>query len=45
VTEELCDQQAVELKVHPPTDEADMADVVAAIKKVVANADELKQSA
>jgi perosamine synthetase len=42
VCEEVCDRRNIELKVHPPAGEADMADIVAAFKKVLAHLDELR---
>lgn len=42
VSEEYCDHRNVEIKVHPPATKEDLADVVAAIKKVIENIDELK---
>ena len=44
VAEEICDRRSLELKVHPPATLEDMADIAAAVKKVVSHIDELKGS-
>jgi len=42
VCEAVCDRLNLEVKIHPPADEADMADVVAAFRKVVEHIDDLR---
>lgn len=45
VAEEICDHQAIELKIHPPAGENEMADAVAAFAKVALNVGELREEA
>lgn len=40
VAEEYCDRRNIEIKIHPPADLSDMADIATAFKKVVENIDE-----
>ncbi len=42
VAEAVCDRQNIELKVHPPATVKDMADIVAAFRKVAEHVGELK---
>lgn len=44
VAEEYCDKRNIEIKIHPPADVEDMADIVAAFRKVIENVDELRES-
>jgi dTDP-4-amino-4,6-dideoxygalactose transaminase len=44
VAEEYCDRRNIELKIHPPATLDDMADIAAALKKVMAHLDGLRQS-
>ena len=44
VAEEYCDRRLIELKVHPPADQRDMADVVSAVSKVVDNIGDLAET-
>jgi len=41
VAEECCDRRNIEIKIHPPADLNDMADIATAFKKVVENIGEL----
>ena len=41
VAERLCDDEALEIKTHPPCGEREMRDIAAAIRKVIENAGEL----
>jgi dTDP-4-amino-4,6-dideoxygalactose transaminase len=43
VAEESCDRRNIELKIHPPATIDDMADIAAALKKVMAHLDDLRQ--
>ena len=42
VAEEMCERRNIEIKIHPPAGEAEMADIVTVFRKVVENVDELR---
>jgi dTDP-4-amino-4,6-dideoxygalactose transaminase len=42
VTEKICDEVNIELKIHPPATAGDMSDIAAAFAKVIENIDELR---